>query len=94
MKGTENPDTKKITKEVISFVRGVADRLGDQESLAAAERVEIHLNAIDRAMRKRREFVSSLPPKADPETILRRREMNREIHKTVKALMGHSTAEK
>ena len=47
MKATEKSDGTRI-KAIISFVRGVARRLGDRESLAAAQRVEIALNAMAR----------------------------------------------
>lgn len=47
MKTAEKQYDKSI-KAVISFVRGVARRLGDRESLAAAQRVENALNAIAR----------------------------------------------
>ena len=47
MKVTEKLDGARI-KAIISFVRGVARRLGDRESLAAAQRVEIALNAMAR----------------------------------------------
>ena len=47
MKTAESQYDKSI-KAVISFVRSVARRLGDRESLAAAQRVEIALNAMAR----------------------------------------------
>lgn len=47
MKATEKSDDTRI-KAVISFVHGVARRLGDRESLAAAQRVEIFLKTMAR----------------------------------------------
>ena len=49
MKVTEQSDDTRI-KAVISFVHGVARRLGDRESLAAAQRVEIALKAMARPL--------------------------------------------
>ena len=56
MKVTEKLDGARI-KAIISFVRGVARRLGDRESLAAAQRVEIALKAMARPLAGRAQTV-------------------------------------